>query len=39
MEFVRTCISKKAPQHLSAFQNEENALRPRLNTEDLIMLY
>ena len=32
MEFVRTCITSKAPEHLSAFESEQSPFRPRINT-------
>ena len=39
MEFVRTCIARRAPEHLPAFESEQDPFRPNLNTEDLVMLY
>ena len=38
MEFVRTCLTKHAPQHLPAFTLED-PFRPTFNVEDLAMLY
>ena len=32
MEFVRTCIASKAPEHLSTFESEQGPFKPTMNT-------